>query len=124
MSKINDGGPAFPVLPPDAGDGTGAAPGYPFPDSGMSLRDWFAGQALSGLIASNDEGAGDRIEEVPRYAYAIADAMLAARDKPVADRASFIELRDMLAHLLDTCVIPESDFKRGHEILAKARGET
>lgn len=46
----------------------------------MELRDYFAGQALAGLIASNDEGAGDRIDEVPGYAYAIADAMLEARD--------------------------------------------
>ena len=45
----------------------------------LGLRDWFAGQALVGLIASNDPGAGDRIEEIPWYAYSIADAMLAAR---------------------------------------------
>ena len=67
-SKIDDGGPAFPV-----GDvkthGT----------FGMSLRDWFAGMAMQGLVASNDDGAGDRIDDVPRYAYSIADAMLKAR---------------------------------------------
>jgi hypothetical protein len=48
----------------------------------ISLRDHFAGMALQGLIASNDSDAGDRIEELPRYAYAIADAMIAERDKP------------------------------------------
>jgi hypothetical protein len=43
------------------------------------LRDYFAAKAMQGLIASNDEGAGDRIDEVPMYAYLIADAMLKAR---------------------------------------------
>jgi hypothetical protein len=46
---------------------------------GMSLRDWFAGQALNGLIASNDSEAGDRLDDLPGYAYAIADEMMAAR---------------------------------------------
>lgn len=46
---------------------------------GMSLRDYFAAKAMQGLIASNDPGAGDRIDEVPVYAYLIADAMLKAR---------------------------------------------
>lgn len=38
--EIDDGGPAFPISIPGVGDnGSG----------GMSLRDWFAGQALAGL---------------------------------------------------------------------------
>jgi hypothetical protein len=48
---------------------------------GMSLRDYFAAKAMQGLIASNDDGAGDRIDEVPIYAYMIADAMLKAREE-------------------------------------------
>jgi len=63
-TKINDGGPAFP----NGSDGT----------MGMSLRDWFAGMAMQGLIARNDEGTGDLIADVPDYALQIADAMLAA----------------------------------------------
>jgi hypothetical protein len=67
MSTINDGGPAFPV-------GSPTHRGY----EGMTLRDWFAGQALAGLIAdpSRDGSADDRA----RYAYAYADAMLRARE--------------------------------------------
>ena len=40
---------------------------------GMTLRDWFAGQALSGLVAQSDK------KVVAQLAYKIADAMLAAR---------------------------------------------
>jgi hypothetical protein len=62
-----DGGQAFP---------------RPFEGAtGMTLRDYFAAAALTGLIASNDEGAGDRLTEIPEYAYQIADAMLKERSK-------------------------------------------
>ena len=47
----------------------------------LRVRDYFAACALQGLIASNDEKAGDRIEELPSYAYAIADQMLKEREK-------------------------------------------
>lgn len=53
--------------------------GDPCGQRGMDLRDYLAAHAMQGLIASNDEGAGDRLEELPEYAYAIADAMLRAR---------------------------------------------
>lgn len=33
--------------------------------------------AAQGLIASNDDGAGDRLSELPEYAHQIADAMIA-----------------------------------------------
>jgi hypothetical protein len=47
----------------------------------MTLRDYFAAAALTGLVASNDPGAGDRLLELPDYAYRIAGAMLAARER-------------------------------------------
>jgi len=76
--KRDNGGQAFPR----AGffgvykDGSSESEGS---TDGMTLRDYFAAKAMQGLIASNDEGAGDRLTEIPGYAYAIADAMLAAR---------------------------------------------
>lgn len=73
----DSGGPAFPLVH----EHSAGAGGGTFIYHGMTLRDWFAGQALAGLIASNDAGAGDRIEEIPSYAYSIADAMLKARAK-------------------------------------------
>lgn len=68
---INDGGPAFPC---EGGSGSGL---HPAP--GMSLRDWFAGQALAGWIANTQ--SDHRPAVVAHYCYAIADAMLAERAK-------------------------------------------
>lgn len=42
----NDGGAAFHVIPPQDEHGIGSASGYPYPERSMSLRDWFAGQAI------------------------------------------------------------------------------
>jgi hypothetical protein len=51
---------------------------------GMSLRDWFAGKALVGLIAGDaqsDVYAGEHGEtKVAQDAYLIADAMMKARE--------------------------------------------
>lgn len=56
-------------------------------EPGMSLRDWFAGQALPSLVAQPEIGAavaknnGITLNEaVASTAYGIADAMLKARD--------------------------------------------
>jgi hypothetical protein len=62
----NDGGPAFPV--PTHNDGNG----NPVLRAGMTLRDWFAGQALVGLIGVME--AND--EQLATAAYEIADAMM------------------------------------------------
>ena len=64
MSTINDGGPAFPKH------------GYVGRD-GMTLRDWFASQALVGLVGRAETNDGLAIA---KDAYVIADAMLAARE--------------------------------------------
>ena len=67
--SINDGGPAFPFQ-----DGYGRV-------SGMTLRDWFAGQALAGVTSSvNDEISVGQVEGIAEIAYALADAMLRARE--------------------------------------------
>lgn len=49
---------------------------------GMSLRDWFAGQALPGLIAL--DSAADTAG-ITQDAYAFADAMLAERNKATSN---------------------------------------
>lgn len=72
-----DGGPAFPhdkyMKGGDGGWGT-------FAHGGMSLRDWFAGQALSALVDPEDDGA-THPDVFAEHAYSIADAMLAAREQ-------------------------------------------
>ena len=65
MSKINDGGQAFPR---SYLNGATALPG-------MSLRDWFAGQAMN-LLLTNDYDWRD----LARDAYAVADFMITERD--------------------------------------------
>lgn len=47
-------------------------------DDGMSLRDWFAGQALAGLLAADWEPQPGRT--YADVAYANADQMMKARD--------------------------------------------
>lgn len=62
----------------DGSDGGQAFPTYSTlsPLQGMSLRDWFAGQAIAGL-ASHYEPP----ELAAEIAFKVADAMLAARMK-------------------------------------------
>ena len=47
----------------------------------MSLRDYFAAKALSGVLATDAYWAaqGDKCDTVARWAYNLADAMLKAR---------------------------------------------
>lgn len=48
---------------------------------GMTLRDWFAGQALAGWVSDPGVGAADAAQRqnLAEICYAIADAMLEAR---------------------------------------------
>lgn len=75
--NIEDGGPAFPTIHGYV-DSFGSLKQK---SEGLSLRDWFAGQALAALI-TDDEGPDnfdDFSKEVAESAYGYADAMLAAR---------------------------------------------
>ena len=62
-----DGGPAFPMASDISGHW-----------SGMTLRDWFAGQALR---ARWGDGTAMTEIEAAQMAYQLADAMLAERSK-------------------------------------------
>ena len=86
--KINDGGPAFPMP-------RGAAAGkHNDSQQGMSLRDWFAGMAMQGMCAVEDNRLcpRDRREDPSIWrkeiqagdaslCYIIADAMIAEREE-------------------------------------------
>lgn len=56
-----------------------------FQREGMTLRDWFAGQAMMGMITTAGAPAINGLEghelTTASYAYAIADAMMEARKK-------------------------------------------
>lgn len=62
-----DGGPAFP---------SGITKDSPY---GMSLRDWFAGQVMIGVNAT--EWTDEEMERLAGDAYRLANAMLAERAK-------------------------------------------
>ena len=87
MDKVNDGGPAFPIP---------LAPGELYTETGsgcgMTLRDWFAGQALPRVIEQHtlarrtrgvlpDYNDGAHRAAVADIAYRISDAMIAERTK-------------------------------------------
>ena len=48
----------------------------------MSLRDWFAGQALAGMSASVDGYDKPWWDRIAEEAYTAADALLSARGEP------------------------------------------
>ena len=98
---MNDGGPAFPMLrkwiSEPANSSVQTYYGATESSGGMSLRDWFAGMALQGELASASThksaaataqaalNAGFRPDEVEKFialsVYRIADAMISERNK-------------------------------------------
>lgn len=89
--KVDDGGPAFPC-PYMMQDAASGATQHVASEPGMSLRDYFAGQALCGLLNKSqntpcactapEDVAAERADVAERIAaacYRFADAMLAAR---------------------------------------------
>lgn len=83
MTK-DTGGQAFPIPGYELSNGH-----IEYPESGMNLRDWFAGMALQGMLASESavavmmqiskEKGLDAGEVTTRTAYIIADEMLKER---------------------------------------------
>ena len=73
--QTNDGGPAFPCESYGHRNGKETT----VPAQGMTLRDYFAGQALAGIMARGT-GTSNAVEWAPEEAYAVADAMVSARN--------------------------------------------
>lgn len=85
-----DGGPAFPVHGGGMFAGEKDDPRNQILQGGMSLRDWFAGQALAAMISKapffdRDGEFGAPVDmltfkaDMSESAYGYADAMIAAR---------------------------------------------
>lgn len=85
MTESIDGGPAFPTPTKTLGGGVGCPEietvviGLP----GMSLRDWFAGQAIQGMahVVRKNPGDDHMADSIALSAYEMADAMLVERAK-------------------------------------------
>jgi len=83
MTKINDGGPAFPQH--IAAVGSEIVSSVDGGEDGMTLRDYFAAKAMQGMLAQEwapSEFTG--VNKAAEDAYDIADAMLTAREKASA----------------------------------------
>lgn len=81
----NGGGPAFPSEQHETQDGCWNQT-Y---EAGMTLRDYFAGQAIAGVIDPKDFNTCDQcyadvnMKYYAELSYQMADAMLAIREKTV-----------------------------------------
>lgn len=77
-SNINTNHPAFPVQ---------AYPGDSVnqrvrPNTGMSMRDYFAAQAMNGILANPEEfGESAPLKDIADFAFKMANAMLERREK-------------------------------------------
>ena len=75
MSDLNDGGTAFPAEGPSAGQ---------FENPGMTLRQWYAGQALAGMMANIGvvnmlrDKSEPGLKETGWACMTVADALIAA----------------------------------------------
>ncbi len=84
--KKEDGGPAFPTKRERQMSEMDLGVNYS-PDQmnihipGMSLRDWFAGMAMQGILSNPHESMSSDLLIVPKQAYQMADAMIAERNK-------------------------------------------
>ncbi len=78
MSERDTGGPAFPT------DNEAQTGNNTWHYTGMTLRDYFAAKAMAGMLAAGDEPISIEPNVYAReagVAYAIADAMLKARQQ-------------------------------------------
>lgn len=83
MTERNDGGPAFPQILGERYE--------PMSTEGMSLRDYFAAKAMQGMLSNPyymeemyEYFKGDNLKigkSICESAYAVADAMLKAREE-------------------------------------------
>jgi len=85
-APINTGGPAFPGTEGVSGYGHSAhvtlpdgSAGWANFSQGMTLRDWFAGQALAGLMVNYDQHPND-MATCAGMAVDASNAMIAARE--------------------------------------------
>ena len=97
MSK--DGGPAFPV--PD-NVATSTTDGEHGVVSGMSLRDWFAGMALSS--ATDKEFASMAYNAVADWCYCVADAMIEARNKGGVMESSEVKMSEPERRIIEVLI--------------------
>lgn len=88
MGEIKDGGFAFPHIEIENRSSASQIGRIPIEiqHSGMSLRDWFAGQALTGILANTQYSSygvklNNEMLNLDIACYKIADMMIKEREK-------------------------------------------
>lgn len=76
VGQINDGGPAFPSTRRQRCPNCEAPISPRLNGNGMTLRDWFAGQAVA-----TARGMALSVEGIAKHAYELADQMIAERER-------------------------------------------
>jgi hypothetical protein len=76
---LDDGGPAFPIPARTEDDGVMQITHQGAP--GMSLRDWFAGMAMSGICGDGIPGPHHHKATTAFDAWEVAEAMMAERHR-------------------------------------------
>ena len=75
---MNDGGPAFPIATAlKSRDGETKKMDV---NEGMSLREWFTGMALQGILSRHADERGADISGLAALAYVYADAMIEQKE--------------------------------------------
>jgi len=89
MSKIDDGGPAFPLSADAAINPVTNVYGADI-SSGLTKRDYFAAKAMAAMLGRNDaspsdlhEGFQTLLDFIARASYQAADALIAASKSEV-----------------------------------------
>ncbi len=81
----NNGGPMLPIVMPPIVFPDGSLRDSYVLHEGLALRDYFAAHALPAVLAYHDRGLAQQdalpCDAIAREAYAIADAMLAERER-------------------------------------------
>ena len=70
--KTNDGGPAFPC--------TAVAKDFEMVYEGMTLRDYFAAKAMTGMLANSRIDEHGDMSKLAAHVYKLADAMMKVRE--------------------------------------------
>lgn len=76
----DDGGPAFPVPPVRANQMPGGDISWDYASPGMSLLDYYAGEAMKGYLSSG-QGTSNAIDWLPEKAYDLAERMIAEKNR-------------------------------------------
>jgi hypothetical protein len=80
MSEIKDGGPAFPLTGTQWNPDRDAYEVSSVSD-GMTLRDYFAAKAMDACVSAVPHDSAFDVDNVARFSYTMADAMLRARSQ-------------------------------------------